>query len=238
MPDSRGTNPYQPPQHDTAASGLASDTEFLVSGKCILCENRVDLPRVCIVTGDNTKLLQKSETLKWTPGWIRNLGIVLGLFGFPIVFGWVQHFVLAGGVAQAGVMAFMPWVVSLAAVLVVVGAVLCWVLCLKGVYRVDVTWHVGRRVVEAERRRRRNRTVLVVCCGAAAVACLCLSLVMEAPELQGACIGLFIAAALLLKGRTRSARPILAGRWHGLNVLMGVSPEFLREVEAIIERQL
>ena len=75
-------NPYQAPQA-TSESRLSFDTEFLVSDTCVVCEDNLKLPPVCIVSGATTDITHLNKRLAFYPTWLKILYIIL-IFCIPV----------------------------------------------------------------------------------------------------------------------------------------------------------
>lgn len=75
-------NPYAAPESvrdfapSVALSGYAAD-RFYVDGNHIRCGTAVELPEICVLTGDRDDLVKLTKTVSWLPKWY----FVLLLFG-------------------------------------------------------------------------------------------------------------------------------------------------------------
>ena len=62
MSDPENLNPYEaPPTVEVPEVRLGEDSEFLISAREILCRESVELPRVCVQTGETEGLVQRKE---------------------------------------------------------------------------------------------------------------------------------------------------------------------------------
>ena len=61
-------NPYAPPTEVAAPPwSLPPDTEFLFNDEIIAAAGTLSLPKVCVLTGRRTLLLEKTTTLRVAP---------------------------------------------------------------------------------------------------------------------------------------------------------------------------
>ena len=81
-------NPYAPPTEVTEPPwSLPPDTEFLFNDEVIAAVGTLTLPKVCVLTGRRTMLLEKTTTLRAAPFWhvmlavIVNCGLIACLVG-------------------------------------------------------------------------------------------------------------------------------------------------------------
>ncbi len=231
------SNPYAPPESNSQFAGLASDTEFLISDTCILCDNEVSLPKVCIYTGKTEDVIRQQSTLKWTPRWLHNIRVIFIFLMFP-----------AMSILQSGMLrSFVPIQLKIpfpdASSVFFIGIIILSYLAIRSTRQVMITWYVSRQHdLEQQRRRRFWQRVRLVGLGV-----LCLVLVANS-VLVGRRLGFafpilvltfLVVAIFKRKGKLTVAKPDLtiAGRHEGLNVLTGFSPEFLQTVNAMVEEQ-
>lgn len=81
-------NPYAPPSEVTEPPwSLAPDTEFLFNDELIAAVGTLTLPKVCVLTGVRTGLVERTSTLHATPQWLKAVpAIVLALLIPGIMF--------------------------------------------------------------------------------------------------------------------------------------------------------
>lgn len=223
-------NPYAPPESNSQYEGLSADTEFLISDKCILCGDEVNLPKVCIITGTSYELVEQQSTLKWTPDLLYKFRLILLVMLFPALS------ILPAALLPGTAATVFDYAVVAIPFAVVVGNLIAWYLSFRLRRRVEVTWHVAKRHhLRQEKRRSQWKSGGV------------LGLVLCGRSLYGAFSGDVFwqnSVALLaiftlvcfIKSRQRE-QPVIAGRHEGLNILTGFSPEFMQNVNAMIEGQ-
>ena len=224
-------NPYAAPTQTTRFVGLSPDTEFIVSGECVLCEAKVSLPPVCISTGKTNGLTQVAGVLKWSPRWVTNLRVLLTVFGTPFLIGSSIQFMNEKIEDTATVLH------ALCALAVFVATTAVWVHFAIGRRRVEAKWFIEQRLEKKESSRRRFWKNVSGVGALAAVG----AVLMGAAGLDR---GLFVAAVwlLLLSMLVWVARvgkptsPTFIGRHEGLNVLL-MKPSFIDEVRRIMEQQ-
>lgn len=84
-PETTKPNPFAAPTVQKSERALSPDTEFLVSGTSILCEDDVSLPRICILTGQTNDLLKMTRNLRWAPQAISIMRFPVTLAGLPLL---------------------------------------------------------------------------------------------------------------------------------------------------------
>lgn len=81
-------NPYAAPESVSgfapalAMSGFPSD-RFYVDGNLIMCGTAVELPEICVLTGDRDDLVKVTKTVSWLPKWYSFL-LLFGLIGIIV----------------------------------------------------------------------------------------------------------------------------------------------------------
>ncbi|MBC7966455.1 MAG: hypothetical protein H7Z17_11100 [Fuerstia sp.] len=65
-----------------AMSGFPTD-RFYVDGSLIMCGTTVELPEICVLTGDRDDLVKVTKTISWLPKWYSVL-ILFGLIGIIV----------------------------------------------------------------------------------------------------------------------------------------------------------
>jgi hypothetical protein len=58
-------NPYEAPEAPTSEAGLAPDTEFLINHNVTAGIWKIDLPKICVLSGENQGLVRRSSQLRW-----------------------------------------------------------------------------------------------------------------------------------------------------------------------------
>lgn len=219
--DSNTANPYQPPTVNAPDRRLPFDTEFLISETCVLCDGDVHLPQVCIKSGSTTDLVKRSGRLKWYPVWVGLLLAIVGLASLSVLEMGFQTFRAlsqgAGVDLQTGIfLAF--WGVSVTAVFLV----RYW--CRR---TVAATWYLQRRYVD---RYKKVWQVVGICS---------VLLMTGAYFVAGSLVDwafILLVIFLVLPISSSPPTPGLQGTHEELNVVMGLSPEFLKQVQSIIDQ--
>lgn len=233
MTHSTEVNPYAAPADSSRFRGLSPDTEFLVSGECVLGGELISLPRVCIATGRTTGLKSEETRLKWTPRWMVNVRTLLTVVGLPILFGFVIQNLRSqpGGVpvwAQV-----LPWVIVIT---ITVLGVAAWILAFRFTSHVKITWFVKEEIFAAEERRRRTWRFILMTCIVAAVLLGYSGFAVWSPWMPLVFWGLLITALAASFRLKPKHRPQFLGQHEGLNVVL-LSEHFTRTVRSIIEQQ-
>lgn len=212
-------NPYQAPQA-TSKGRLPFDTEFLVSETCVACEDNLKLPPVCIVSGATKDLVRLQKRISHYPTWLIILFIVL-LFCIPNILNALDQGQLPKQISEG------ITTLSVIGVLFFV-AVFSLFLVRRSI---EATWYVHQsQIVKLDKRKRFFGLLLA---GSVALGAIIAGLdyfeILFLPIIAFCMIG-----ASLFKAAPPS--PIFRGRHEGLNVVMGLSPEFLAQVQAMIEQ--
>ena len=120
-------NPFAPPTRQSDVRVATDDSSFTIERYRILCHsNAIELPRVCVRTGDTDDLIIRQQTLKSRP-LASNVALVL-------TFGLILTLLLSG------VLGWLFGIASLFAFVVIYAAV-----TLLTQRRITVTWYVARR---------------------------------------------------------------------------------------------
>lgn len=210
-------NPYQAPQA-TSESKLSFDTQFLVSETCVACEENLQLPPVCIVSGATSDVIQLSKRLAYYPGWLKILYIIL-IFCIPVAIGAFDA--APQGMSEA--------TITLSVIGLMLFLALFGTFCFRRT--IDASWYVHKSQFKKLAKRRTFLGVLLA--GSVAFGAIMAGLnnfeVVFLPIFAFCMTG----AALF---KTAPPRPIFRGHHEGLNVVMGLSPEFLAQVKLIIDQ--
>ena len=221
-------NPFRPPLQQSDLISLSPDTEFLVSTECVLCGDELRLPPICIHTGDTDELIARESVLQWTPPWLVLLramlvGLVLPLCGSAML--WV---------ANSGFSTRLPMRSLEAVPMLIVGAIFI---------------ATGFSIYLANRFTKRLTAVWYVECGADAklkqqrrfwrAGLALFSIVLLGSLYWDAFVPLGLLSLLGLVHSVNRLRGLgqlcFSGRHMGLNVVTGLSPMFLRQVQGIIQ---
>ena len=210
-------NPYQAPQA-TSESRLSFDTEFLVSDTCVVCEDNLKLPPVCIVSGATTDITHLNKRLAFYPTWLKILYIIL-IFCIPVA---VDAFDAAPqGVSEPKI------------TLSVIGLMLFLASFSTFFFRrtIDAGWYVHKSQFTKLAKRRTFLGLLL----AGSIASGAIMAGLNNFEIIFLPIFAFcMTGAALFKAAP--PKPVFRGRHEGLNVVMGLSPEFLAHVKSIIDQ--
>lgn len=213
------SNPYEAPKANPD-SKLALDTEFLVSETCVLCEHELHLPAICIVSGTKTDVVRMDRNLAYYPSLLKLLYIIL-IFSIPVTIGQVDMLLATPGNAEARLTLSVNG-------LLMFGAVLGTAVLRR---TIRATWYLHESYLRKPKRTRNRGAFLMAVC-VALVAFL-------AGTDRFDFIALPIWTFALAGGgviRAKPPRPVLRGRHHGLYIVMGLAPEFLSEVQVLIEQ--
>jgi len=226
-------NPFEAPKQETEYPGLPADTEFLVSDKCVLCEDEVVLPGVCIETGATTDLVRESAKLKYVPFLLGRLRWVMLLIVCPIVGNIVFQLSFRVGRPVGGSVSRLTTVSLVILVSLVAVTTLVWWMAAAMSRSVQVTWFTQRAIYEREHERRPRIAVGIY-------VSVCIVSLLAAHTwnwMMAGWILLPISGLLLVLWSSRPRnRPILVGRHENLNILKGLSPQFLTAVQEMIAR--
>ncbi len=218
-------NPYQAPEaQEPEEIILTDDTEFLISGREILCRDVVTLPRVCIARGTSEDLEERQRSLRTTT--VSFLLVVL-----PFI---VLLFVFPAAVCPALVIFSLLW----ALVMQLPGSIK-----IPGTATTTVTWYVSR----AYRQRCRmiqwivRGTIFVATFSAGAFVAYVESTVRENALTNALLAGLatggvagLLSLALKMERTFRCTGTRWRGPYKGLFVLTGHSRQFSETVERMI----
>lgn len=227
------SNPYAAPSEPTQFRGLSPDTEFLVSGECVLGGEAISLPSVCIATGQTGELNQEESNLKWVPGWMSNIRIILTIIGVPMV---LSYFGRGFDALPGGQFTWAQLAPHLIVLSIVGLTVLSWILVWRNTYVVKITWFVNVRKSDSESRIQRIWRILSAAFLILGVALMVIGTSYQLHQAILFAIVLIIVAGLsTLTGRGKT-QPKFIGRHEGLNVVM-LSRPFVDRVQLMIESQ-
>lgn len=228
-------NPFQAPEADTKNPGLAPDIEFLVSDECILCGDEIILPAVCIQTGRKTDLVKKSATLKWGPPLVTKLFVIMLLFVCPIVsvnaLGAMRYYsrLMTSGTSWTDILlgSAMFGAIGITAFLLF--------LTIRLKRNVQLTWFIQQQTLTALQKKVARRRILGGLSLLVGIFIILVAVYVTA-EVGGFAFVPLLFAALFFATSREKIDPVFAGRHEGLNILSGLSPEFLKEIQEIIDR--
>ena len=226
-------NPYAAPvsqgdPHDDSGN-LAPDTEFLASTTCILCDEKVVLPRLCIQTATRNDVVETESSLTWTPALLHIPKVILSTLSALIIIQALFLLMLApGNIGPA------PWWVYIAFGAVIAGWCLVTALAHRFTRQVRITWFLNRTT---HHNQTRFRQLLLI---AAVLFVLMLVVSIVAGEyVNEAWFGMSfwcgLGAVIVLTVRKRwQIGPQFNGRYNDLNVIQGLSPKFLHAILKMI----
>ncbi len=224
-------NPYAAPTQTNRFVGLSPDTEFIVSGECVLCEDRLSLPPVCISTGNTKNLSEQSGILRWSPRWVTNLRILLSVFGTPFLIGSSIQFM------NQKIEDTATAIHALCAVAVFVATTVVWVHFAIGRRRVEASWYIEQQINAKETSRRRFWKNVSGVGALASVGAILMGAAGMDRELFVAAFWLLLLSMLVWIARVgKPTSPTFIGRHEGLNVLL-MKASFIGEVRRIMEQQ-
>lgn len=211
-------NPYAPPSEVTEPLWLLPpDTEFLFNDEFIAAVGTLTLPKVCVLTGRKTLLIEKTRTLRAAPFWhvmlavIVNCGLIACLVGFLWVFGLQPN-------------AVTPWNVG------VVLAVSCSIgIVLFRRRRLQLTWYIAdSEFWPLERRESLSKLVTAGLAISAFIGWL-IGIVPLGFEI-------IVVIGISLIPWMRGTQVLTSsGCYNGLVLVNGFKPPFINELRRMIE---
>lgn len=227
-------NPFQPPASDTEHHGLSPETEFLVSDKCILCGDQIELPRFCIESGTTNDLVSRSATLKCWPPLLSRLCLIFLLVLCPIVANAALFARRRTGGAGPRSLWENPAFWTSIAIGVFSITVVLFVLARRFTRHIQVTWFVENRILMENRLRSKHHLKWALVWAAGFVALVVLANYWEGAA--GFLVFTVVSGFLCVSQSRQKTQPTVVGQHKGLNILKGLSPAFLREVQSLIDR--
>ena len=224
-------NPYAAPEQTSKFVGLSPDTEFLVSGECVLCNETVKLPPICVITGAESDLKSVTQTLHWTPTLLSRLAILFTGLGVPFFLSALGTFMYRGAIGNPSEQLFLIAVLCI----VPIAVITIWVLIWRFRRSTQVTWFESRTAVqkqEARTRRRRVTNVVLITALGASVA------IGTAMGIRSILALVWIVVPILLvvnRSQHKSGQPRFIGRHEGLHVIL-MSEAFCERVLALIRQ--
>lgn len=223
-------NPYQAPTVQSPQTPVFDeDTEFLISPREILIRESVDLPKVCISSGETADLIKRTRTFH---SWSLVGGALYAVCAIIVVMLLVMVFELTSG--QLG---FVP-VIAVLAVIFLPRVLTMYSSALPGVTAITVNWYVG----QSYHRRCRVINWIIRISGPAAIAVSRMVLTPGHAN-RGATVtqSVLVLVAILclfcnVERTLRYQGPRYFGIYRGLHVLTGQSRKFANAVEQIIHR--
>lgn len=218
-------NPYQAPI-DVSDPKLAPDTSFMVSDQCVLCEDTLELPKVCIVSGQRSDLVKQEATLAWTPVWLHSVRIIVCVF-FGIAALQMTIYLISQAMTEPAARDSIPiFLIIAAAISAGFPLVVLWG-ALQKTNRIRATWFVSRTLAKREQHRRRwcyiaaAIAVFTFLCGIAAGA-------VFSDDYFVICVWSGLLAIITVVLGRRRRQPEVVGMHEGLHVIKGLSAEFLQ----------
>ena len=219
-------NPYEAPEAPTSEAGLAPDTEFLINHNVIAGIGKINLPKICVLSGEKEGLVARSARLRWCSQLIvvpRNIMCAISLIT-----------IASGVVSLSRTVPGAPGVIvfSLTQLAFTIGivAIAAWLILLSIFFRntVEVSRYVSERVV----RRRRIRLGVILFL---AVAAIFLMLVLGAAQgYQLISIPLIIASIALIGGHHGRHPLRVVGQHNELLLVSGFSRAFASEALKLV----
>jgi hypothetical protein len=211
-------NPYAPPTEVTEPPwSLPPDTEFLFNDEVIAAVGTLTLPKVCVLTGRKTLLIQRTTTLRAAPFW-HVMSAVIVSFGLIAFFaGFLWAFDLQPN-------AVAPWNVS------VVLAVSCSIgIVLFRRRRLQLTWYIAdSQFWPLERREAISKLVSAGLAIFAFIGWL-IGIVPLSFEI------ILVIGISLIPWMRGTQVLTSSGCYNGLVLVTGFKPPFINELRRMIE---
>ena len=224
MSDPATDNPYQAPTiHAPQSPVFGEDTEFLISPREILIRESVDLPKVCISSGETEDLIKRTRTFH---SWSLSGGAVFVVTAIVVIVLLVKILELTQGPLE-----YFP-AISLLTVVFLPRVLTSLFSTIPGVTAMKVNWYVG----QSYHRRCRIINWIVRFSGPASIA---VSRMVLSPGYVTQSILFLVAILCLFCNVERTLRyqgPRYFGIYKGLHVLTGHGRKFANAVEQIIHR--
>lgn len=218
-------NPYQPPSEGVSEPSLAPDTEFLFNDKFVAGVGVIELPQVCVVTGEKDSLLPRETRLWWCSRWIS--GIRNALFLASFVFAVPSIAVQPIPAAMTPNQVFFMQLQMLIGFGIVTGALVFAILVLVLRRAVRVQWYVSSRVV-----RKHKMLSLIALLSSLAVAVL---IVSSSRDWLGVIVLPVVSAVVSAFYLVRGKRVLfIAGRYEQLFLIGGLSRRFMKETQRLV----
>ncbi len=140
MNSSESFNPFQAPETQDQEVTLGDDAEFLISAGEILCRETVDLPKVCIHTGETEDLVERNKTFQSANFWLAAVAAICLYLGFS----FLDSSLVIGLIAVVFLVALIG--TAMLPTLAKAG--------IPGVVTIETTWYVNTRYQHHCRRMR------------------------------------------------------------------------------------
>lgn len=219
-------NPYEAPEAPTSEAGLAPDTEFLINHNVIAGIGKINLPKICVLSGEKEGLVARSARLRWCSQLIvvpRNIMCAISLITMAS-----GVFSLSRTVPGApGVIVFSLTQLAVTFGIVAVAAVL---IPLSILFRktVEVSWYVSEKIV----RRQKIRLGIILLLTIAAI--VFMSLLGIGRDSGIILIPCTMAFLLVLRG-FRGSQPLrVVGQHNELLLVSGFSRAFASEALKLV----
>jgi len=219
-------NPYEAPEAPTSEASLAPDTEFLINHNVIAGIGKINLPKICVLTGEKEGLVYRSSRLRWCSQLIvvpRNIMCAISLI-----------VVVSAVVSLSRTVPGAPGVIVLSltqlAFTIGIVAIAAWLILLSIFFRktVEVSWYVSEKVV----RRRRSRLRVILILAMAAIVLMVLLGATQGPQLIS--IPLVIATVALILGQQGRHPLRVVGQHNELLLVSGFSRAFATEALKLV----
>jgi hypothetical protein len=219
-------NPYEAPEAPTSEAGLAPDTEFLINHNVIAGIGKIDLPKICVLSGENQGLVRRSSQLRWCSQQIvvpRNIMCAISLI--VVVSAVVSSSRTVPGAPGVMVFSLTQLAFTFGIVAVAAGLILLSILFRKNV---EVSWYISERLV----RRQKIRLGIILFLTIAAI--VLISLFGIGRDSGMILIPCTIAFMLVLRG-FRGSQPLrVVGQHNGLLLVSGFSRAFASEALKLV----
>lgn len=216
-------NPYAPPTEVTEPPwSLPPDTEFLFNDEFIAAVGKLSLPKICVLTGQRTELVQRTSTLRATPRWLQVIPAVV----FALVLPGMLYFVtnVTGPPPSAG-----PW--NLMIVLVFIAA---FAIPFFRRRTLKLTWYLAQSEIDRFKRQQKQWSLVLLAVG---LLVLAISWAFGAQSATILTMLMFVVCTLLVVLSSRSAAVLsTVGCYKNLVLVKGFKEPFLLELRAMIVR--
>ncbi|MFN9718691.1 MAG: hypothetical protein ACK58L_08370 [Planctomycetota bacterium] len=216
------SNPYAAPDEPPDSSWrLPPDTEFLFNEECILSIGTLELPRICILTGERLRLITMNSTFSAIPEGYRKAFALL-------IVGSILSFLVPSLLDSAVVVAeqrmMLPMILALVAPVVIIAGI-------RKRHRLDLSWFVSETaLVRIESERRRWRLISIACGLFLVLVSVAFRILMDFDVAM---------ILILLFGVTMGSRKNLLkskGAYQGLVIVKGFKPAFFEELRRLTQR--
>lgn len=218
-------NPYEAPETPTSEASLAPDTEFLINYNVIAGIGKIDLPKICVLSGEKEGLVYRSSQLRWCSQLIVvPRSIMCAISVIAIVSGVVSQSRTVPGAPGVTFFSMTQLAFTFCLMAVTAGLILLSILFRK---TVEVNWYVSEKVVR--RKRTRLRVILIL-----AVAAIVLLVLFTVQGPQVVSIPLIIAIMAITR-EYQGRHPLrVVGQHNELLLVSGFSRAFASEALKLV----